>query len=66
MEHLQPIASHSEKKKIMSEVTQTHGNDGVDLTLIRWMLSMSPEERLQVLQDAVRSVVRLQNARPVA
>ncbi len=27
--------------------------DGVDLTLIRWMLSLSPAERLQVLQSFV-------------
>jgi len=25
--------------------------DGVDLTLIRWMLSLTPEERLRVLQE---------------
>jgi hypothetical protein len=26
---------------------------GVDLTLIRWMLSMTPAERLAILQDFV-------------
>ncbi len=36
--------------------------DGVDLTLIRWMLSLSPAERLAVLQANVRSIVRLRNA----
>lgn len=25
--------------------------DGVDVTLIRWMLSLTPEERLRVLQE---------------
>ena len=30
--------------------------DGVDLTLIRWMLSLTPAERLQVLQRFVNSV----------
>ena len=29
--------------------------DGVDLTLIRWMLSLTPGERLAVLQDRVDS-----------
>jgi hypothetical protein len=29
---------------------QTHSDDGVDLTLIRWMLSLTPAERLDVLQ----------------
>jgi hypothetical protein len=38
--------------------------DGVDLTLIRWMLSLTPMERLQVLQRFVNSVeeIRAQNA----
>jgi hypothetical protein len=26
-------------------------DDGVDLTLIRWMLSMTPAERLQTLEE---------------
>ena len=30
-----------------------HSEDGVDLTLIRWMLSLSPAERLAVLQDFI-------------
>ena len=30
-----------------------YSEDGVDLTLIRWMLSLTPAERLQVLQDHV-------------
>ena len=32
----------------------THSEDGVDLTLIRWMLSLTPAERLTVLQENVR------------
>ena len=28
-----------------------YGSDGVDLSLIRWMLSLTPAERLAVLQD---------------
>jgi hypothetical protein len=38
--------------------------DGVDLTLIRWMLSLTPAERLQVLQRFINSVeeIRAQNA----
>ncbi|MBM3320622.1 MAG: hypothetical protein FJY73_08110 [Candidatus Eisenbacteria bacterium] len=31
----------------------------VDLTLIRWMLRLTPAERLRVLQKNVRSIVRL-------
>jgi hypothetical protein len=42
----------------------THSEDGVDLTLIRWMLSLTPAERLQVLQNHVRSVLRLRRDFP--
>lgn len=34
-------------------------DDGVDLTLIRWMLSLTPGERLAVLQDQVDSLLKL-------
>jgi hypothetical protein len=37
----------------------THSEDGVDLTLIRWMLSLTPAERLETLQQHVRSVLRI-------
>jgi hypothetical protein len=33
--------------------------DGVDLTLIRWMLSLTPAQRLQVLQQHVNAVLRI-------
>ena len=31
--------------------------DGVDLSLIRWMLSLTPAERLQVLQRHVNAIL---------
>jgi hypothetical protein len=37
--------------------------DGVDVTLIRWMLAMSPRERLLATQAAARVILRLRNAR---
>ncbi len=39
--------------------------DGVDLTLIRWMLSLTPAERLETLQQSVDFVLsaRERNAR---
>jgi len=37
----------------------THSPEGVDLTLIRWMLTLTPLERLEVLQGAIDSVGRL-------
>jgi hypothetical protein len=39
------------------------GKDGVDPTLILWMLSLTPAERLQVLQDNARSIMRLRAKR---
>jgi hypothetical protein len=36
-----------------------YSEDGVDLTLIRWMLSLTPAERLDVLQNTVASILRL-------
>jgi hypothetical protein len=41
---------------------QTHSEDGVDLTLIQWMLAMTPAERLQTLQRTVQSIQRLRHA----
>jgi len=42
-----------------------YSEDGVDLTLIRWMLSLTPAERLDVLQSHLNGVlaVRELNAR---
>jgi hypothetical protein len=34
-------------------------DDGVDVTLIRWMLSLSPEQRLDVLQPFLDSIAEL-------
>lgn len=34
-------------------------DDGVDLTLIRWMLGLTPSERLQAAQEMVDTVERL-------
>ncbi|MGH9613433.1 MAG: hypothetical protein ACRD4P_10170 [Bryobacteraceae bacterium] len=41
-----------------------YSEDGVDLTLIRWTLSLSPREQLDVLQQFVNAVheARKQNA----
>jgi hypothetical protein len=37
-------------------------DDGVDLTLIRWMLSLTPAERLDVLQRYAEGIVSVRNA----
>jgi hypothetical protein len=36
-----------------------YSEDGVDLSLIRWMLSMSPLERLEFLERHVNSVLAI-------
>lgn len=46
-----------------ADVRPTFSADGVDLTLIRWMLSLTPAERLHVLQQAVRSILGLRNGK---
>jgi hypothetical protein len=40
-------------------VRLAYSEDGVDLTLIRWMLSLTPAERLEVLQQYVDSVLTI-------
>jgi hypothetical protein len=40
-------------------VTPEHSDDGVDLTLVRWMLSLTPCERLAFVQDQVDSLLTL-------
>jgi hypothetical protein len=39
--------------------------DGVDLTLIRWMLSLTPAERIQHLEDRINDILAIRelNAR---
>ena len=39
----------------MSE-TPEYSPDGVDLTAIRWMLSLTPDERLQTLENFIEFV----------
>lgn len=36
-----------------------YGEDGVDVTLIRWMLSLTPRERLEFLEDRINDVLRI-------
>jgi hypothetical protein len=52
-----------EAKPPQAQEFPTHSPDGVDLTLIRWMLSLSPLERLLVLQKSVASLEKLREGR---
>lgn len=42
-----------------------YSEDGVDLTLIRWMLTLTPAERLEVLEDRMNDILAIRelNAR---
>ncbi len=33
-----------------------YSDDGVDLSLFRWMLSLTPAERLEFLDDHIRAI----------
>jgi hypothetical protein len=45
--------------KALVSQERPHREDGVDLTLIRWMLSLTPAARREVLQDNVNSTLEL-------
>jgi hypothetical protein len=45
-----------------AEVEETFSEDGVDLTLIRWFLELTPYERLQAAQDMIDTVWMLREA----
>jgi hypothetical protein len=42
-----------------SEDLTDYSEDGVDLTLIRWFLSLTPAERLQFLQRQVNAIEKI-------
>lgn len=42
---------------------RTHSEDGVDLTLIRWMLSLTPAERLRAIESYARAILRARHGR---
>ena len=56
---LNKTKSASSPKRSASTKGPLYSQSGVDLTLIRWMLSLTPGERLQVLQQTIRSILRL-------
>lgn len=54
-----------EKPDIPSDddVLPAESADGVDLTLIRWTLSLTPLERIELLQDWVDGLTELRHGR---
>ena len=51
------------EKRSDSEPVNAFAEDGVDLTLIHWFLSLSPYERLQTAQDMIDTVWKLREAK---
>jgi hypothetical protein len=45
----------------VAEAHRTHDENGVDLTLIRAYLDLTPIERLRSLQNAVRTIQRFRS-----
>ena len=41
-----------------------YSDDGVDLTLIQWMLSLTPAERLEAMQSSVDFVMEVRARNP--
>lgn len=53
----------SEASREPAELAAAESQDGVDLTLIRWTLSLTPLERLELLQDWVDGLAELRHGR---
>ena len=47
--------------KEREQTSSQYSSDGVDVSLIHWMLSLTPAERLRTLQQHVNSVLRLRD-----
>ena len=54
-----------EVSKTVNEPAQDYSEDGVDLTLIRWTLSLTLQERLQFLEERINEILAIRelNAR---
>ncbi len=54
--------SEDEREQMDGEPTVSSGEDGIDLSLISWMLELTPEERLRAAQDMIDTVWALRYA----
>jgi len=55
-------ADASEKAAEKIEFPEAYSDDGVDVTLIQWMLELPPLERLAAAQDMIDTVWMLREA----
>ena len=58
----QPDAFEMAKSPATIEPAGAYSEDGVDISLIRWMLRLSPKERLDAAQDMIDTVWMLREA----
>lgn len=49
----------SEDKDKDTDSAPEYSDDGVDLTLIRWMLSLTPAERLRFLEERTNEILTI-------
>ena len=49
----------SEGNPIDDDVLTDYSDDGVDLTLIRWTLSLTPIERLEFLEERINEILAI-------
>ncbi len=52
------------KKTLLRSRQAARSEEGVDVTLIHWMLSLTPIERLKFAQENSRAILRLRRANP--
>ena len=59
-----PYPAHSSPAPVVPESPSQHpkADDGIDVTLVRWSLSLTPKERLDVLQANADALARFQDA----
>jgi hypothetical protein len=48
-----------EEQDLPPELQPDYSEDGVDLSLVRWMLSLTPAERLQVAQRTANRILAI-------
>ena len=56
---LVPKAMDSDSNLAEPAPLPDYSEDGVDLTLIRWMLSLTPAERLQFLEERINEIMTI-------
>ena len=59
-----PSAKANSRRDLRDEDLPAYSEDGVDLTLIRWMLSLTPAQRLDILQQNTNAILEIRHANP--